>query len=176
MPNNVMTMTFNEAIPVGGTLDFLYDGNNIDNEYVVLRGGAGEVTANPAVEKTAYNTRTSLLLDYPDDFDIQYSGNQLTVVSRDLNKGFSGGISGHNVTFGYSERNVITVTGISSNNYLINNDIIIALSNTLEYDYFNVSFENLTNQQNSGTIRIYTNGLSQTLNISPIIKSLFTIK
>lgn len=176
MANNVMRMTFNEAIPVGGTLNFLYDGNAVDNDYVMLRSGAGEVTANAAVEKTAFFTKEALTLDYPSDFDVQYSGNQLTVVSKDLNKSFTGGTSSNNVTFEYSERTTLSLSGLNGNNYLINNDIIIDINSTVETSYFTLTFENLTNQQNSGVIRVYTNDTlqTQTLNISPIIKSLFS--
>lgn len=175
MPNNVLTMTFPEPIPIGGTVSFKHGTDTILNTYVLSRSGAGEVTANGTVEKTASNLRTSLNLDYPDRFNIGYSGNQLTVVGRNQELEFSDGTSSHGVLFGYSEQSSLTVSGLSGNNYLINNDIILTLTSQNDTTYFNISFENLTNQKNTGEIKVYTPIASNTkkVYISSIIKSIF---
>lgn len=174
MANNVLRITFNEPIPVGGTLSFKHDTDTILNTYVLNRAGAGEVTANNTVEKTAANLRTALNLDYPDRFNITYAGNYLTIESRDQALGFSDGTSSHNVTFGYSERTTIQSTGLTGDNYLINNPIILNLESAIDIDYFELSLENLTNQENTGLIRVYADDNNEAyVDLSPFIKGVF---
>lgn len=176
MPNNILKMTFNEAIPVGGYVSFDLDGSPINETYVVARSGSGEVTADVTVEKTAHNLKTSLDLDFGSDLTVGYSGNTLTVYSKNLSHSFTNPASSHDVTFGFEENSEIEVSGISGSNYLINNDIIMTLNSNVNVDYYELSLTNLTNGNNTGIFRMYTKQTSNELNInlSPIIKGIFS--
>ncbi len=70
---------------------------------------------------------------------------------------------------------MITVTGLSSDRYLINNKIIIELSSDVRVDRFTITFLNTNNTKSSSNIVVYPSPVAGTaqLNISPIIKSLF---
>jgi len=67
----------------------------------------------------------------------------------------------------------ITVTGLESNAYLINNQIWLELSSTDTVEYFTLFFENLSNGKTSNTLYSYTFSNKSRVDISPVIKSMF---
>lgn len=102
MPNSILNITFNEPIPQGGYLSFVYGNSTILYDYVRIRGGSGQVTANPSIIKTAYNFYEAVRADYPSEFVVTWNGNnKVTIKSNNPSIGFRDGISGNDVTFGY---------------------------------------------------------------------------
>lgn len=176
MPNNILYATFNEPIPVGGTVSFDLNGIGYVEQYVVLRGGAGQVTADPTTDKTSDNYKTSLNLDHNSVLTAGRTGNTITIASKNLSHEFTNPASTHDVTFTFGENTEILVYGDSGNNFLINNDIIWQINSAADVVYYEVSFTNITNGNTTGVFRLYTKETSNVkeINLSPIIKSIFS--
>lgn len=111
MPNNIMRITFHEAVPIDGWVGFVYNGQTILETFKIVRTGPGTVTRHPEIIKTIVNYSSALNLDRPSIFKTSFSGNVLTVQSINSAFGFKGGFSSHDVTFSYSS----TVVGIDTN-------------------------------------------------------------
>lgn len=179
MANSKIIININEVIPIGGVVSFVVSNTLISYTFVSSRSQAGEVTAGLTIAQTINNYIAAVALDYPTLITGSYpgSGNQMQFTAVQVNDYFSQGNAGDlNVTFQYvNTQRLLGAVGFLGDNYLINNDIILRIESLVTVPFITLQFNNLTNQEQSGTSRHYLGSdNSITLNISPYIKSLFS--
>lgn len=176
-------ITFNEIPEVGDSI-FIYahestPPNNTSangQNFVVARAAADETTIAATNNEQAQNFATAMITDYPDYFIISVYANVVTVSLPYA--GFFDYLSYFEVSSEFASIEVIStkieIIGMNSDLYLINNEVSLKIITSGNYPYYNIVFENLTNQKSSNPIRIYPDLTgSANLNISPYIKSLF---
>ena len=78
------------------------------------------------------------------------------------------------VTLEITRQEGVNILGLNGNNYLINNDIILTINAVEPIDKYTISFDNLSNQSNTVPFTLYPRQNISELNISPIIKSIFS--
>lgn len=178
MANSRIRININEAIPVGGVVSFQIDNTTISYEWVVTRSGLGEVTAASTISATIANLMNAINADHPTLLTATYpgTGNALFVESVSQFSYFSNGQADElNVTFTYINTvRVIGAVGFSGNNYLINNDIIMDLASSANISVMTLQFNNLTTQELTPVFRIYPYSNLASVNLSPIIKGIFS--
>lgn len=179
MANSKVIININEAIPIGGVVSFVVSNTIISYTFVASRTQAGEVTAGSTIAETINNFIAAVAIDYPTLITGSYpgTGNQMQFTAVQVNDYFSQGNAGDlNVTFQYvNTQRLLGAIDFLGDNYLINNDIILTIESLVQVPFITLQFNNLTNQEQSGTSRHYLGADNKiTLNISPYIKSLFS--
>lgn len=182
MAYSSLTVTFNGSLLPEDVLRFQFVNVSsllIKETIKVTRTGFGEVTNDTIA---AANYAAALLLDYPDMFTIDIDSNVLILTSIIDGATFTPGVAvrGEDVLseVDFEPANTIssglTVTGIESDRYLINNEIWIEIDSSETVLYYKLVFQNQTNQKVSSNLIIYPNqtGFAR-VNIAPIIKSMF---
>lgn len=179
MANSKILININEVIPIGGVISFVVSNTVISYTFVAARTQAGESTVGSTITETINNYISAVALDYPTIITGSYAGtgNQVQFTAVQVNDFFSQGEAGElNVTFQYvNNQRLLGVSDFLGDNYLINNDIILKIESIVNVPYITLQFNNLTNQEQSGTSRHYLSADNTvTVNISPYIKSLFS--
>ncbi len=123
----------------------------------------------------------ALLLDYPNLFTATADGSDAVIIESLFGDTTFSAVDTEYLT--YEITNVITpinpvaltVTGLNSNGYLINNEINISIDSTEEPVYFKIKISNLTNQKQASDKIVYPNDVFKgKASLQGIIKSLFT--
>lgn len=78
------------------------------------------------------------------------------------------------VSFEITRQEGINIVGLNGNNFLINNDIILEINAVEPVDFYRISFSNLSNQKSTLPFIVYPIDNKCTVNIAPIVKSLFS--
>lgn len=78
------------------------------------------------------------------------------------------------VYFEMTRQEGINIVGLNGNNFLINNDIILEINAVEPVDFYRISFSNLSNQKSTLPFIVYPIDNKCTVNIAPIVKSLFS--
>lgn len=185
MPATIYNITFvsipavNESINVKAHIKTPPNGLTQRIEtFKTNRSNPGETTIGANLNAQAQNFYNSFLTDYASGGNIIASVDGATVTLQvDPLGSFdyfdSIIISGPYAILTPSNSSVI-LSGLNSDLYLINNEIIISLSTSLAYPFYTIQFKNLSNQKISNLVKVYPDGSNiATLNISPYIKGLF---
>jgi len=181
MAATVARVTFND-IPVENDLLRLVVSNavgggttNINETFKTLRSTSAEVTIGSTINDTALNYATAFITDYGDNFNVTVLNNVVTVsVMADGDySGFTSFVTGSFADV-QLQTPTISVSGLESDRYLINNEIWIEVGSNTPSVRFDLVFTNTRTQKSSVTITIYPSPSGRArLNISPVLKSMF---
>lgn len=187
MATSVAIVTFNSLPAVNDSVNLKahlktapYTEYSNTEQFKSARVNPGETTIGSDTNNQAQLYASALADDYNDPtprFGITVNGNK--VIVKCLVEGMFDYFNSYEVTGSAITVELIdtqiNVSGLDSDRYLINNDIIVELYAPEVPPYFEVVFQNLTNQKTSNPIRLYPNfvGVSR-FNASPILKSIFT--
>ncbi len=187
MPNSSITITFSSLALTGLNLEgmfakFNYNHNtsiDIIENFLPLRINPYESRLNGG--NIVLNYSNAIAGDYPGLMVSLVSGDSVTFTSA-----FSGTIftrindDDEYLTYGINNEDIpvdlnpITVLGIESDRYLINNPIIVNVSSLIVPIYYKVVISNLTNQKVSTNLISYPDILgSSKIGLDSVIKSLF---
>ncbi len=188
MPNSTITITFSESALltyslIDTTANFRFTHNtsiDVIEEFVTSR----VMPYQSSLVVGGTNRRNAFIdalnLDYPDLFTAVIDGVYDVIITSNFpNTIFETTIENDELTYTINNTTVtvptqITVTGLESDRYLINNEININITADQNIVYFKTILTNLTNQQVSTNLITYPDSLnSADLGLQSIIKSLF---
>lgn len=169
MNNSRLTIYFNPNADYGVGLKFHYIKNTT---FAIVF--TWQVYANAATELMEY------LNEYHSDkMTATISNNLVTIIAVDPEATFSRGLPLYPVNQGALVFQYYNVTPppppppLTSDRYLINNEIWINLSSTTNVDYFKISAKNLTTQRTSGSLLIRPDVTNNAMvNLSAVAKTL----
>lgn len=189
-----LKISFNQQMPIGGTVSFNLKQVSTGIEtplnftWVSSRTNPYEVTYTtglPLGSAPATSFKNAFEIDqpsYPIELTIGSfpSGVSFVIItSNDSDVTFIGGVSTDRpgqlstVTFEITRTEDFLISGISGDNYFINNEIRVGLSMLNPMTRYAVSFTNLNNGKFTKPIILFTNNGNSAFNIQPILKSLF---
>lgn len=186
-------ITFPQNLIIGSTVSFNFKQVSTGIEtpvtftWVASRANPYEVTLlTPVFQRvglaSANAFKASFEIDQPDyPIEVLVSRNSSSVVitSNDDDITFSGGTSTYQtgqsslVTFQITRDVGIIFSGISSDNYFINNETWVGVSVVEVATFFSLTLRNINNGKTTKPFIISANNSSANFNISPILKSLF---
>lgn len=175
-----MTVKFLSPLAMGARISFKLGNTEIYFNVVSQRIYANEIQYNSSINTIATNYKNAITADYPTLVTATVGGDTVTITSNNDIANFTSGtvIGGGTVNFTYNNTVVgnITVDGMNSTNYLINNDIIIRLGyDALRGGYFRLQLENQTTGKSTNFITAQQGADGSALiNLSPIIKGIFS--
>lgn len=175
-----MDITFSQVLSIGSQISFKLGTTLVKHAVVSSRTMAGQITYSPVLANFIKNYQTALILDNNTILTPTLTGvSTLNLKSNNLVDFFTeGGTTPENtgVVFTYKNANAIpTIEGLSSNNYYINNPIMIGLKSTALGGYFIVRFtDNTTGITTSNFIAQQDPTGRAVLDISGVIKSIFS--
>lgn len=146
--------------------------------FKTIRAFNGQSTIGATIDEAAQNYASAFDLDY-NGFNVELLNNVVTITVEGLNFDYfiDYTISNPFATVEILEPSVltsITVTGLESDRYLINNEINIDILANQQTSYFKTILTNLSNQQISTALITYVgNSNIAQLSLQSIIKSLF---
>jgi len=187
-----LKITFRQNLIVGSTVSFNFKQVSTGIEspltftWVVLRSNPYEVTKSTATIPTGFPSadafKDAFEIDqplYPISITTGRSSSFVIITSDNDDITFSGGTSSYQegqnalVDFEITRNEGITVSGIESDNYLINNEILLGMSVPEEITRYSLTLTNLNNGKFTRTFVLYTSNSKANPNIQPILKSLF---
>lgn len=176
-----LDIRFSTPMPVGSSIQFKKGATLINYNVVGTRTAPNQIQTGGTLSAFINNFDFAIRSDYKGVLNSSIlGGDTFRVSATNTTDLFSDGAVFGTTGVVFEYRNFITaptITGISGNYYLINNDIMVSLSAVGIGGYFRIRFENLTNGKNTTYItaeKPLSGDGNAVVNISPYLKSIFS--